>query len=40
MDKIGFWLMVGVVSVMFIYGLKMIAANTNIQGLKDFAAAI
>ena len=40
MDKIGFWLMVGVASVIFIYVFKLVASQTNSQGLKDFAQAI
>lgn len=40
MDKLGFWFMVGAVAVIWIYLFKMIAANTNVQGLKDFAAVI
>lgn len=38
--KIGFWLMVGIASVSFIYVFKLVAANSNVQGLKDFASAI
>ena len=40
MDKISFWLMVGVASVIFIYLFKMLAAKSGVQGLSDFAQSI
>lgn len=40
MEKITFWLMVGVVSVLFIYGFKLVASQSNIDGLKKFAEVI
>ena len=40
MDKLGFWFMVGLVATIWIYLFKMVAANTNVQGLKDFAGTI
>lgn len=38
MDKILFWLMVAIAGVLGVYGTKFLAAQTNIQGLRAFAA--
>ncbi len=38
--KITFWFMVGLVAAIWIYGFKLIASQTSVSGLKDFAQAI
>lgn len=38
MDKIMFWVMVAIAGVLGVYATKFIAAQTNIQGLRTFAA--
>ena len=40
MEKFTFWVMVAVVAIIGIYGLKFVAAQSNIDGLKSFAEAI
>ena len=40
MGKLGFWLMVGVASIVMIYLFKMVASQTGSEGLKSFANAI
>ena len=40
MGKAMFWLQVIVVVIIGIYVFKLVAANTGIQGLQDFAQAI
>jgi hypothetical protein len=39
-EKLGFWLMVVVVSIIGIYVFKIIASQSNIDGLKSFAEVI
>lgn len=40
MDKIGFWVMVVVAAILGIYVFKMLASQSNIDGLKSFAEVI
>lgn len=40
MGKAMFWLQVVVVSIIGIYVFKLVAAQTSISGLQDFAKAI
>lgn len=40
MGKITFWFMIGLVAAIWIYAFKIVAAQTNISGLKDFAQAL
>ncbi len=40
MDKIGFWIMVVVAAIVGIYVFKMLASQSNIDGLKSFAEVI
>jgi hypothetical protein len=40
MGKVTFWMMVAVAAIIGIYLFKMVAAASNVDGLKTFAAAI
>lgn len=40
MNKLGFWLMVVVAAIVGIYGFKVVAAKSNLPGLKSFAETI
>lgn len=40
MEKVTFWIMVGVAAIVMIYLFKTVAAMSNVQGLKDFASSI
>lgn len=40
MNKLTFWLMVVVVSIIGIYGFKMLAAKSNMPGLQSVAEVI
>jgi hypothetical protein len=40
MQKVSFWLMVVAVAIGGIYVFKLVAAQTNVEGLKSFAEAI
>lgn len=40
MGKAMFWLQVVVVAILGIYAFKLVASQTSIQGLQDFAKAI
>ena len=40
MGKAMFWLQVIIVSMIGIYVFKLIAAQTSVQGLRDFAQAL
>lgn len=40
MGKLTFWVMVAVVAMIGIYVFKLVASQTNVQGLKDFAQAL
>lgn len=37
MDKVMFWIMVGVAGVLGVFVTKAIAAQTNSEGLRSFA---
>lgn len=39
-QKLTFWLMIVVVSIIGIYGFKTLAAKSNMTGLQTFAEAI
>ncbi len=39
-DKIMFWMMVALAGVIGVFTVKFIAAQTNIQGLRDFASTL
>jgi hypothetical protein len=40
MSKITFWLMVVVAAALGIYGIKFVAAKSNLPGLQQFAEAL
>lgn len=40
MDKLMFWVMVALAGVIGVFAVKFIAGQTNIQGLRAFAASI
>jgi hypothetical protein len=40
MGKLTFWFMIGLVAAIWIYTFKLVASQTNVQGLKDFAQAL
>lgn len=40
MGKLTFWFMVGLVAAIWIYGFKLVASQTNVGGLKEFAQAL
>ncbi len=40
MNKISFWLMVIIASIVGIYVFKLVAAKSNLPGLQSFAEAI
>ena len=40
MGKITFWFMVGLVAAIWIYAFKIVASQTNVAGLKDFADSL
>lgn len=40
MAKLTFWVMVAVVAIIGIYLFKLVASQTNIDGLKQFAESI
>lgn len=40
MDKIMFWIMVVAVAIGGIYVFKLVASQSNIEGLKNFAQVI
>lgn len=40
MSKLMFWFMVGLVAAIWIYGFKLVASQTGVDGLKEFAQAL
>jgi hypothetical protein len=40
MGKVTFWVMVAVAAIIGIYVFKLIAAASNVEGLKNFAGSI
>jgi hypothetical protein len=40
MEKLSFWFIVGIWAVLFIWAFKLVASQSNIDGLKTFAEAL